>query len=329
MISTGASRRKAKRFLLPGMLVLAACTPALPASAEHCIPPNTKPYDGPIFDAMAQTGQWLDGEAALAAARSAGVARMALFARVHKKEDGRSLVDGMASAHSDFVVVGAPKLFDMRGDLDGLYVRDVLAGVTAKHYAFVGEILYTHGDKAGGETTQSGERYIDPTRPNTARLVEGLAGKHIPLMAHWEVYQWGRDWPKFDRLYGAYPDQVFVWPHVGFASAQQATTVLAAHANVWATLSKKERDSENLEDEDKAERIGSSVTDRCVNLTPEWREVMVRFSDRLMFATDAHVERRWSKYAQIVARWRLILAQLPPDVAAAIAYGNAARLYGR
>jgi hypothetical protein len=37
----------------------------------------------------------------------------------------------------------------------------------------------------------------------------------------------------------------------------------------------------------------------------------------------------WAAYEHIVRRWRLILAQLPPEAARAIALNNAARLYGR
>jgi hypothetical protein len=295
--------------------------------ARDCTPPNVSPYPGPLFDAMAQTGQFLDGDAAITVAKSVGVTRMALFARVHKREDGRSLVNRMAATHPEFIILGSPKLFDMRGDLSSFYVHDVLDGVAAKRYAFVGEILYTHGDKAGGEITTSGERYIDPTQPGTESLVQGLKGLHIPIMTHWEVYNWDRDLPRFDKLYASNPEQIFVWPHLGFSTPQQAETVLAAHLNVWATLSKKEHSNENLEDEDKAENIGGSIIDQCGNLLPEWREVMARYSDRLMFATDAHKENRWSNYAHIVLRWRMILSQLPPNVASAIAYDNAARLY--
>ena len=319
-------------FFLPRkMLALAFVVPTFWATtlamAQDCMPPSISPYSGPLFDAMAQTGQYLDGEAAITTAKSVGVTRMALFARVHKREDGRSLVNDMVAKHPEFITLGAPKFFDMRGDLDSLYVHDVLNGVAAKRYAFVGEILYTHGDKTGGETTTTGERYIDPTRPETERLVQGLRGMHIPIMTHWEVYNWSRELQRFNSLYAAHPDQLFVWPHLGFSTPQQAETVLGPHPNVWATLSKKEKSQENLADEDKAEQIGGAVTDECGNLLPEWREVMLRFSGRLMFATDAHQKNRWSNYAHIVLRWRMILAQLPPNVASAIAYDNAVRLY--
>ena len=298
-----------------------------PAAEQACTAPETASYSGPIFDAMAQTDQGLDEEATIAAARSVGVACMALFARVYKHQDGRGLVNRMAAAHPDFVVVGAPKLFDMRGDLGSSYVEEVLSGVAAHRYAFIGEILYTHGDKTSGEITATGERYIDPLRPLTARLIERLKGRHVPIMAHWEVYDWSRDRPKFDTLYATYPDQIFIWPHLGFGTAAQVAAVLEAHPNVWGTVSKRERANDIFVDAQKAGAIGGAAVDPCGNVLPEWRRLMERFSDRLMFATDAHRSERWDHYTKIVARWRMILGQLPPNVAKAIAYDNAARLY--
>lgn len=46
-----------------------------------------------------------------------------------------------------------------------------------------------------------------------------------------------------------------------------------------------------------------------------------------MFATDAHKDFRWHKYADIVERWRRIPGQLPNQVAQAIASRNAERVY--
>jgi hypothetical protein len=298
------------------------------AAEATCPAPATHAYAGPMFDAMAQTDQWLAGENAVKTAQSNGIRGIALFARVHKKQDGRRLVQVLAAKNPGFVIVGAPKLFDMRGDLDSDYVSDVALGVADNRYAFVGEILYTHGDKGGGEVTADGERYIDPTQPGTARLLEALRGRTIPVMTHWEVYDWERDWPKFDKVYGQFPDQVFIWPHLGFADAQQATVVLAAHNNVWATLSKKEKSNENLADSDKEDAIGPPVTDQCDVLEPAWKKFMMDFHEQLLFATDAHKSHRWANYANIVQRWRVILGQLPPDVAEDIAYRNAEKLYG-
>jgi hypothetical protein len=280
---------------------------------------------------MAQTDQSLDGDEAVETAKANGVTGIALFARMLLKsqhpQDGRHLVHRLSERNPGFILVGAPKLMDMRGDLDSWYLSDVASGVADHRYAFIGEILYSHGDKSGGEETLGGERYIDPGSPGTARLVEELRGKAVPIMTHWEVYDWQRDWPNFDKLYGAHPDQIFVWPHRGFASADQAAIALAAHPNLWATLSKKEKENENLADEDKEASIGPPVADACNVLDPQWKAFIIRFHDRLLFATDAHKPNRWSNYAKVVRRWREILGQLPPDVAQDIAYRNAARLY--
>ncbi|MDR3523145.1 MAG: amidohydrolase family protein [Acetobacteraceae bacterium] len=297
------------------------------AAASGCPAIAAPPYAGPIFDAMAQTDQSLDAEAALATARAEGVVKLALFARVHRHQDGRGLVDHLAAKYPDFIVRGAPKEWDMPRDLPSIYIDEVLAGVASGHFRFVGEIIYTEGNKGEGEVTEGGERYTDPTLPGTKHLLDGLAGTGIPVMMHWEAYSWARDWPHFDRLYSAYPNQIFVLPHLAFASHDQAAEVLAAHPNVWATISKKDKDNVNLVDEDKEEETGESLVDECSQLKPEWRDLLVRYSTRLMFATDAHKERRWVQYVEIIRRWRAILGQLPPDVAAAIAHGNAERLY--
>jgi len=242
----------------------------------------------------------------------------------------RALVSGLATVHPDFIASGAEILRHARRP-DGSYVRDVLAGTTSGQYKFVGELLYAHGDKQGGEATATGERAIDASGPNTQRLIAGLQGRHVPVMTHWEVYDWNRDWPRFDRLYRAFPEQVFIWPHAGFGTAVQLATVLAAHRNVMATLSKKDMPgvSANFANAGRHEDVGPPAVDDCGMLHPDWRAVILRFPDRLMFATDAPQAATLAAYPYIVRRWRLILAQLPPEAARTIAFDNAARLYGR
>ena len=283
-------------------------------------------YDGPLFDAMAQIEAGL-GPTVLRAMEQAGVSRMAIFARDKRKHSGVASVRELVRTRPGMFVMGVPKSFDERRDLSGGFIRDVLAGVKSRDYAFVGEILFTHGDKSHGEQTSDGERYVDPGEPGTRRLLDGMKGLGAPLMAHWEVYDWERDWPQFHQIYAAYPDQIFIWPHAGFGSAPQLRTVLAAHPNVVATLSKKEARNFALAEEEKALQLGEAIVDECGKLRSEWLALIVEYRGRLLFATDAHKDFRWRKYGEVVAMWRRILAQLPSEVAADIAYANAQRLY--
>jgi hypothetical protein len=86
-------REAACAVLRTALWLVAAATAALPlaAVAQSCTAPAVASYAGALFGAMAQTGQSLDGETAIAASRSLGVTHIVLFARVHNVEDGRNV----------------------------------------------------------------------------------------------------------------------------------------------------------------------------------------------------------------------------------------------
>lgn len=287
------------------------------------------PYTGVIFDAMAQIDERVDMTRAMERVTAAGVSKIALFARSRKGlgENEDEVLD-LARRFPALVVPGAPKYFLLRGDLDAAYVERTVEGVARHGYAFVGEILYTHGDKSHGEQTPDGERYVDPLAPGTARLLARLRRHRVPLMTHWEVYAWERDWPRFDRLYAAWPEQVFIIPHMAFGSPEQVRTLLDRHANLAMTMSKKDSDQDSLSDATKAARLGRAMVDRCRVLKPRWKSLLTAYSGRILFATDAHKPHRWGKYGRYVASGRAILGQLPEAAARAIAHENAERLYG-
>lgn len=285
-----------------------------------------KEYVGPLFDAMAQIESGMTS-IVLAGMDASGVARMALFARKHRKRDGESDVLSLKRRFPDRFVIGVPKQFDLRDDLTDRFVGAAVEGIDNGYYKFVGEILLAHADKSHGEQTAAGERYISVDGKNVAQLLAVMEMRRVPVMTHWEVYDWRRDWPKFDALYARFPGITFIWPHAGFASAEQVKTVLFTHANVMITLSKKETDKRSLSNEEKAELLGDAIVDSCGRLLPEWRDLLKKYYDRFMFATDAHKDLRWRKYDQIVRKWRLILGQLPDHLAQELAWGNAERIY--
>ncbi len=296
-------------------------------AAESCPQPATQPYAGPLIDAMAQIESTETPEKVLGAMRAAGVNKMALFARLHRRRSGENAVLQAMKLAPNQIIAGAPKSFDEHDDLGSGFVSRTLAGIAANRYAFVGEIMFTHGDKTHGEQTTGGERYVDPLGAGVQRLLGELKSRAIPVMTHWEVYDWERDWPRVSELYRRYPDQKFIWPHAGFASVNQIDAVLLKHANVVATLSKKEQDQRALSDHAKAAQLGSALIDGCNVLRPEWKALLVRHQDRLLFATDAHKDFRWRNYGEIAKTWRDILGQLPPEAADKIAYQNANRIY--
>jgi hypothetical protein len=280
-----------------------------------------------MFDAMAQVESRM-ADRVLPGMDKAGVGAMALFARLHPKRSGESDVLALKRRYPERFVLGTPKPFDQRGDLGDGFLARTLHGLQGGGYRFVGEILFAHADKAHGEQTATGERYVAPDGKNVQRLLSAVRKSGVPVMLHWEVYNWERDWPAFDALYAAFPDVTFIWPHAGFASAPQVDTVLTTRPNVVATLSKKEKLGLSLSDKDLEEALGEAAVDACGKLLPEWRALLEKYPGRFVFATDAHKDFRWMKYEAIVEKWRLILGELPEPLARQIAWDNARRLYG-
>jgi len=110
-------------------------------------------------------------------------------------------------------------------------------------------------------------------------------------------------------------DRVVLWAHAGVtATPEEIDTLLARWPNLWTELS-----------------LRDDVAPQG-KLDPKWRALLTKYGDRFMVGTDTWTvggtytgNERWDAYTQIVRAIRGWLAQLPPDVAEAIAYGNAER----
>lgn len=63
-------------------------------------------------------------------------------------------------------------------------------------------------------------------------------------------------------------------------------------------------------------------------LAPAWRAVLIRHHDRFMIGTDTHAPGRWASYPDLIEAHRQWLTQLPREVAEAIAWRNAVRVFG-
>jgi hypothetical protein len=81
----------------------------------------------------------------------------------------------------------------------------------------------------------------------------------------------------------------------------------------------------NLEWQD---NLGSSMLKLNGDIKAEWWYLLRRFPTRFMFAIDAHKMVRWSYYEDAVTNFRMILGQLPTELAENIAYKNAETLFG-
>jgi predicted TIM-barrel fold metal-dependent hydrolase len=103
-----------------------------------------------------------------------------------------------------------------------------------------------------------------------------------------------------------------LWAHAGMSEPPAAIgALLGDHANVWTEVSFRAHDI---------------LRDGRVD--PDWLALFRRFPDRFMVGTDTYVSERWASYGSLIAEHRAWLRLLPRDLAEAIAFRNAVRLFG-
>jgi hypothetical protein len=110
-----------------------------------------------------------------------------------------------------------------------------------------------------------------------------------------------------EQMLGRTPPQVRVlWAHAGMtAGPGTVRRVLQAHPNVWVEL---------------ALRTDVAPGGR---LDPGWADLFASFPDRFMIGTDTWIPSQWTRLPALLSDVRGWLAQLPSDLARAIAFGNA------
>jgi hypothetical protein len=103
-----------------------------------------------------------------------------------------------------------------------------------------------------------------------------------------------------------------IWAHTGFSTApERVAELFQKYPRLMGELS-----------------FRGGITDGTGKLTPEWRDLIARYSDRFLLGSDTWIHARWFQYDNIMSEYRGWLAQLPQDQARRVAYENAARLFG-
>ena len=145
----------------------------------------------------------------------------------------------------------------------------------------------------------------DAGTPQVKRIVDLAVARGLWLHAHC-------DEAALEALYRHDPRVQIVWAHSGFTVAPaRLREWLERHPTLVGELSYR-----------------YDVTSDG-RMTDAWRELFVRHPGRFLLGSDTWINDRWSRYGEIVAIYRSWLAQLPRDVAEAIAHGNGERLFPR
>lgn len=140
--------------------------------------------------------------------------------------------------------------------------------------------------------------------PVFRRIVASATKRGLPLQLH-------GDPAVVDALYEQAPDATVIWAHAG---AHPFPPLLADYLDRYPSL-----------------YVDLSVRDERVApggvLDPEWAALLMEYPDRFLVGVDTFSTDRWLRFGPVTERIRAWLAQLPPEVAQALAHRNAQRLF--
>jgi len=113
-------------------------------------------------------------------------------------------------------------------------------------------------------------------------------------------------------LYELEPDLTIIWAHAGMSEPPQVIDeMFTAFPSLYADTSYRERE----------------ILESSTELNVQWKELIMKFSDRLMVGSDTWVNNQWENYNILISMNRLWLSMLPREVAEKIAYKNAEKLF--
>lgn len=143
----------------------------------------------------------------------------------------------------------------------------------------------------------------DAGTPEVKRIVDLAVARGLWLHAHC-------DEAALEALYRHDPRVRIVWAHSGFTVApSRLAEWLDRHPALVGELSY---------------RHDVAASGR---LDDAWRALFLRYPDRFVLGSDTWINPRWDQYGEIIEGYRKWLAELPPDVAASIAWRNGERLF--
>ena len=270
------------------------------------------PYSGPLFDAHLHYNQeaW-NGQAGphplsdvLTRMQRNGV--RAVLANSRPNDGTRALAEaGAATAQAGVTVVPFVRLYRDRADYDNWFRDDTIYQMVQAELA--------RGTPAGPYQGLGEFHLYDSANANgpVARQLMALAdSRGLAVLAH-------VDDVAINLLMANTPSKGqqtrLIWAHTGIGGAPVARVdaLMARYPLLMGELSYR-----------------PGLTCDGGMLCPEWRALLLKYPNRFVIGSDTWVNQRWQYYDELMQGYRTWLGGLPPEVARAIGWDNAARWFG-
>ena len=274
------------------------------------LPAYAAPYSGPLFDAHlhyneeAWNGQTGPHPLSDVLARMQRNGVRAVLANSRPNDGTRALAEAGA-AQAGVTVVPFVRLYRNRADYDNWFRDDTIYQMVQAELA--------RGTPAGPYQGLGEFHLYDSANANglVARQLMALADtRSLAVLAH-------VDDVAIDLLMANTPSKgqqtQLIWAHTGIGGIPVARVdaLMARYPLLMGELSYR-----------------PGLTCDGGLLCPEWRALLLKYPNRFVIGSDTWVNQRWQYYDELMQGYRTWLGGLPPEVARAIGWDNAAGWFG-
>ncbi|MDM4767856.1 amidohydrolase family protein [Pelomonas sp. SE-A7] len=262
------------------------------------------PYTGPLFDAhMHFNVEAAEGPHPVAdvVARMQRAGVRAVLSNSRPNAGTHQLAASAEARAAGITVVPFVRLYRNRADYTGWFadasihqmvLEELTRGTAAGPFRGIGEFHLYDSANADGPVARS--------------LMKLSAERGLWVLAH-------VDDPAIDKLMAHAPQARLIWAHTGIGGTPVARVreLLKRYPALMGELSYR-----------------PGLTVAAGQLSTEWRELLIEYSDRFLIGSDTWSLDRWPQYESLMQDYRRWLGHLPPEAARRIAWGNGARLFG-
>jgi predicted urease superfamily metal-dependent hydrolase len=304
-------------------------------------PLTPKPYEGPIIDAHVHLSAASDPEQIRSLFQSNGVTHAVFFPRQFRAGDDRGVSpdqEKQLSKRYQFigtVLIGLQRDALKRRGNDRLpywlnpddqwsaFIQLANAQLQSGERHGMGELIIRHYDYHG---KGHGENDFPIESKVVSDLMRLSHDWETPLVFHAESEPHVVD--ALMRRLPQFPKGRFVWAHAcGRSSAQRVRQWLNANPNLYCDLA-------NMTDTGHYGSLWPKASDWTAQVerngtwVHEWQLLIEDYPDRFMIGSDVNEVKGWrGAWGKRMDRFRILLGQLKPSTAAALAHLNAKRLF--
>ena len=197
--------------------------------------------------------------------------------------------------------------------------------IKSNRYIAFGEVLLYHASK-GIDGGKAPEYNISTQSKNFRFILENARKKGWPVPIHVEFNKVEDFKERMEELeYILYHNRDISFPlmHMGQLGIDQVLRLIKENENIYFMLSRSHTIQINTTNQPWTNLFNGD------KIKPEWRDLLIQFPHRFIFAVDAVWSKDWSQsyYINIVQLWRKTLNEFPKYVSNLIAFQNAERLW--